>query len=138
MQTGLFKDNVFDAVRSVVAALGGAKIVGCQLRPEKAADEAARWLNKCLDDGAAEKLDLDQLLLILRMGREANCHIAMGYICEVAGYEAKPVEPEDTRAQLQREFTQGVKLMSQLAARMERAGMIDPHGATISKIGRAA
>lgn len=125
MQQQLFHDDVWEAVRAVVAALGGAKAVGSRMRPELPADDAGRWLSKCLDRDRAEKLDLDQLLLILKWGREADCHVAMHFIAEAAGYdEPKPANPEDEKARLQREFIAAQRQFQELAARMERIGLV--------------
>jgi hypothetical protein len=123
-QPKLFSDDVFDAVRTVVAALGGAKAVGSRLRPEKPADDAAKWLAKCLHQDYPEKLDLEQAMLILKWGREANCHVAMQFIAEQCGYECQPLNPEDERQRLQREFIEAQKQLTALAARMVRHGVL--------------
>ena len=92
---------------------------------EKSADDAGRQLRHCLDPDRPEKLSLEQLALVLRMGREKGAHGAMTFLCRDAGYQDPvAVEPEDERAQLQREFIQAQQAMLQMAKRMERAGLL--------------
>jgi len=47
------------------------------------------------------------------------------FLAREAGYaDPQPVEPEDERAKLQREYIEATKAMQRLAGRMERAGML--------------
>lgn len=102
-------------------ACGGFKTVGLALRPEKDADSDSRWLHACLDDARPERLTPDQVLFILREGRKAQAHAAINYLLRESGYaDAQPIEPEDERAKLQRDFLQGVQHLSQLAARLDK------------------
>ena len=125
MQPALYHDTLQDALSEVVTALGGAKKVGALLWPEKSADDAGRQLRHALDPDRAEKISLEQLSLVLRLGREKGAHGAMNFLCRDAGYQDPvAVEPEDERAQLQREFIQAQQAMLQMAKRMERAGLL--------------
>lgn len=110
-----------DSLKSVIRACGGAKAVGHKLRPDLDPDAAGRWLLSCLEPERAEKLSLGQLMLILRWGHDAGCHAAMDYIARDSGYaEPAPITPEDEQDELTREFNAGVKLLSDLATRIER------------------
>jgi len=121
MTPHLFHESFTDALTEVVKALGGHKTVGLALRPDKTADTAGRWLHDCLNLSRSEKLDPDQVLFILREGRKAQAHAAINYLLRESGYaDAQPIEPEDERAKLQRDFLQGVQHLSQLAARLDR------------------
>lgn len=121
----LFYETFPEALKAVVQALGGAKPVGSKLWPEKTPDAAARQLNDCLNEGRPEKLSPEQVLWLLAAGRQAGCHAAMHYLAHEAGYsDPQPVEPEDERAQLQRDYIEAAKLMQSIAGRMERAGML--------------
>lgn len=124
-QEALFYDSFSDALKDIVKAAGGAKSVGCKLWPEKTPESAHRILLDCLNDSRAEKFSPEQVLLLLKIGREVNCHAAMNYVARETGYsDPTPIEPEDERARLQREFVEAQKAMSKLAERMERVGLL--------------
>lgn len=117
----LFHETLLSALGEVIATLGGAKTVGSALRPELGADAAGKWLSNCLNAEHPQNLHPEQVLFILREGRKAQSHAAINYLLREAGYaDAQPIEPEDERAKLQRDFLQGVQHLSQLAARLDR------------------
>lgn len=121
----LFYESFADALKAVVQACGGAKSVGAKLWPEKTPDAAARQLNDCLNEARPEKLSPEQVLWLLAAGRQVNCHAAMTYLTREAGYsDPQPVEPEDEKARLQRDYIEAVKGMQALAGRMERIGLL--------------
>ena len=125
MQPALYHDPLQDALSEVVTALGGAKVVGALLWPEKSADDAGRQLRHALDPDRPEKASLEQLALLLRLGREKGAHAGMYFLARDAGYQDPvAVEPEDERAKLQREFIQAQQAMFAMAKRMERAGLL--------------
>lgn len=120
-QPALFHEDIWQALRDCVSALGGAKIVGDKLRPELGPEKAARWLLDCLNPDKADKLCVEQLLLILADARRVNCHLGAAFIARATGYaDPQPLEPEDERAALQREFIASQKHMAALVQRMER------------------
>ncbi|WP_103035286.1 hypothetical protein [Castellaniella caeni] len=124
-QDALFYESLADALRAVVQALGGTKAAGCRLWPEKTPESAHRTLLDCLNESRPEKLSPEQVLWLLAAGRQVGCHAAMNYLAREAGYsDPAPIEPEDERARLQRQFIEAQKAMQQLAGRMERAGML--------------
>lgn len=118
-QYELIHESINDALREVVQALGGTKKVGALLRPDRLVDEAGRWVSDCLNTERRERLDPDQVLWLLREGRKVGCHGAMNYIARVSGYSATPIEPEDERARLQRQFIEATQQLSRLASRIE-------------------
>lgn len=123
-QQSLFHEDIWQALRDCVSALGGSKEVGVKLRPELDAQTAGRWLLDCLNPERKEKLCIEQMLLILRESRKAHCHAGLTFINRDCGYgDPMPIEPEDERALLQREFVAMGKAMTGLFKRMERAGM---------------
>lgn len=86
-QPALFVESLADAVREVARAAGGMKALSSRVYPEKTdLAAAARLLNDCLNDGRAERLDPEKLLLIARIGRECGCHAVMHDIAADAGY----------------------------------------------------
>lgn len=120
MQDALFHETVADALRAIVERAGGAKAIGCRLRPSKAPDEAGRWVLDCLNANRAERFGPDDVVHLLRIGHEIGFHGAMAYIAQECGYRAEPVEPQDEQAKLQREFIESVKAQAKILARMER------------------
>lgn len=121
-QTRLFFDDVSDALRAAVQALGGYKTVGAMLWPEKAADAAGRLLADCLNTAKPEKLSPDQLILLLRVARGAGVHDAATFIATEAGYKVEPIEPENERAKLQREFIDSVTRLESIRESLSRIG----------------
>lgn len=123
-QQSLFHEDIWQALRDCVSALGGSKKVGVLLRPELDAQTAGRWLLDCLNPERKEKLGVEQMLLILREARQINCHAGMAFISRDTGYaDPQPIEPEDERAALQRQFLEMGKQMQGLFAKMQRAGL---------------
>lgn len=121
MTPSLFHESLGDALRDCVQACGGFKAVAALLWPEKAPDVASRLLNDCLNEAKREKLSPEQVMLLLRLARERGCHAGMQFIARDAGYsDPVPLEPEDERAKLQREFIEASKLFTRLAAQLER------------------
>ncbi|CAJ0698698.1 hypothetical protein [Ralstonia holmesii] len=124
-QDALFYESFNDALDAVVKSCGGAKVVASKLWPEKTPDAAHRLLLACLNEGRVEKLSPEQTLFLLKLGRDRGCHAAMNFLARDCGYaDPTPIEPEDERARLQREFIEAQKAMQVLAGRMEQFGLI--------------
>lgn len=120
-QPALFHESINDALRELVMSLGGTKAMGSRMRPELPADHAGRWLNDCLNDSRREHLTPEQLMWLLAEGRKAGIHGAMSYVNSGCGYSVPlPVDPEDERAKLQREYIEAARAMQHLAERIER------------------
>ncbi len=127
-QQSLIIDTPAEALREVIRALGGTKSVAPTLWPELSVECAHRRLLDCLNDDRRDKLSFEQVLLLLRLARQHNCHAAMTYICRECGYsDPLPIEPADERAQLERDFIAAVGAQKAILARMERiAGATQP------------
>jgi hypothetical protein len=120
-QGSLFHEDIHAAIAGLVAALGGAKTVGSRLFPDLGPEAAARRLLDAINPDRAQNLSPTQLLALLRWGREAGQHGAMYYLADEAGYSRPtPIEPEDAKAALQRQFIEAVNLASQFMKRLER------------------
>jgi hypothetical protein len=121
IQSQLFHEDIYEALRTCVGALGGPKKVGAILRPEMAVDKAGNWLNDCLNTSKRDKLDIEQVLLILKESRKAGCHAAMYFISDDCNYQRPdPVEPRDEMAELQKAFIQSVSDQRRMLDRMEK------------------
>jgi hypothetical protein len=120
MTAALFHDSLADALRECVAACGGNKVVGAKLWPEMDPVAAGRHLADCLNEAKREKLSPEQVLLVLRLARDRGCHAGLVYIARELGYsDPLPIEPEDERAKLQREFIESTRHLARMAQRIE-------------------
>lgn len=120
-QPALFHESINDCLRELVASLGGTKTVGARMRPEMSPDHAGRWLSDCLNGDRREHLSPERVLWLLGEGRKAGVHGAMAWIAGECGYSVPlPVDPEDERAKLQREYIEAARAMQHLAERIER------------------
>lgn len=120
-QTLLWHDSLAAALEAAVYAIGGPKVVASELWPSKSPQDAARQLHHCLNQDRAEKLSLDEIEWILQRARAAGCHVAMAYLAQRCGYaDPQPVEPEDERALLQRQFIEAKDELARLVARMDQ------------------
>jgi len=119
----LFYEDVNEALREVVNHLGGAKKVGVMLWPDKSVEQAHPLLLACFNTERRERLTPEQVVLLLKWGREQGCHAALHFICDTTGYHRPdPINSEDEKARLQREFVEGVKHLNELEQRMEAMG----------------
>lgn len=120
-QQELWHDTLEDALRSCVEALGGSKKVGSELWPSKPVADAGRLVNHCLDPDRPEKMALAEIVMLLKMARTADCHVGMAFLAGECGYqEPVPVEPDDEKARLQREYVKAVKALDQISKRMKK------------------
>lgn len=123
-QPQLFHETFSEALEDCVRALGGNKAVGSTLWPEKSIDDARRSLLDALNPERAQKLSPEQTLLIVSEAAKRGCLAGVAYVtraCRCA--DPQPIEPENERAALQRQFVEQSKAMQQLFARMDRAGL---------------
>jgi len=113
-------EDIYDALRACVSALGGAKKVGDRLWPEMGPQKAANRLNDCLNPSKRDVLNPEQLILILRRARAINCHAGIEYIAADCQYETpKPIEPEDEMMRLKRQFVQAVEELKVMQDRFD-------------------
>lgn len=120
-QQSLWHETPEDALRALVDALGGPKVVGGAMFPEKSLEDARRLVLKWCDPDRIEKPGLDHLLLLMRKGRDSGCHVFASYLLTNAGYdEPRAVEPQDEAAELQRAFIKSVEQQKTLLERLQR------------------
>lgn len=110
-----------DALREAVRQMGGHKRMGPLLRPELPRKQAANWLRGCLNADRREKLSPDQVLLVVRLAREAGYHGLMNYMAFSAGYEnPRTIDPDDQEAALQHAFVDAVAKLEGIEKRLQR------------------
>ena len=113
-------DDVYDALRAAIQALGGTKAVAVKLWSSKAPTAAQTELLDALNRERPRKLTPEEFMQILAWAREAGFHSLMSYMSDQVGYEAKPIEPQDELAKLQRAFVDSVQAQRGIADRIER------------------
>lgn len=117
-QQPLWVDSFEDAVGALARVVGGKKKLAAMLRPNKDPDDAATWLSDCLNPDRPHKFERDDYRNLFKIGREFSCHVVLYYFTDDAGYSrANPIEPEDERAALDREFIGAVDRLERLVAR---------------------
>lgn len=122
-QDRLFYEDVNEALRELVNHLGGAKKVGRVLWPEKTIEQSQTLLLACLNTERKERLTPEQVMLLLRMGRDAGQHSAMQYICAEVGYSRpEPVNEQERIAALIERYTRTGDLLLELARQIQQAG----------------
>ena len=100
-------ESINEALIACVKECGGSKQVGSKLWPEKALDAAQRHLLACLNEDKPERLSPEQLVLLMRMGRERGCHSIINYMAETLGYaQPVPIDPKDELTELMRQYLQ--------------------------------
>lgn len=120
-QPQLFHEDVFDALRADVQALGGYKKVGASMRPELAAAKAGEWLADCLNRTRTHKLDVEQVQWIAREARKVGSYCYVTWSMRDAGFaDPQPLEPEDERAALMRQFNATAGELKGLLQRIEQ------------------
>jgi len=120
-QEQLFYEDIYEALRAAVQAAGGAKVVGPKLWPAKPVPEAQRALLDALNRDRERKLDPEEQLQVLRLGRDAGFHGGVRFICEYLGYTMpQPVDPKDELSELQRRFIEAAGDVRAIGDRIER------------------
>lgn len=118
-------ESMNEALIECVKALGGSKAVGPDLFPDLSPDAAQRKLLDCLNEDRPQQLNPAQAVLILRKAREIGCHIGMEFLAGHLSYSRPvPIEPEDERAKLQREYIEAARAMAKLAERIEKSAPV--------------
>jgi hypothetical protein len=115
-----FYDCAEDATNSAILNSGKSyKEVAHYIRPEISMDSAYAWLKNALKDDARETLSADRHIMI------ANYCQRFDFLYYVAGKchhsRPLPVEPEDEKAELQRQFIKAVTELRQLSSRINGA-----------------
>lgn len=119
-QTELFHEDIYSALRSVVQGLGGATAVGKALWPTRGLKDAEQRLIDCMNPRRAEKLSMDELMLIWRMSREAGIHILAGFIGQEFDYTVTPITKETKKAEIVEQFNRVKGELAEIMRAMER------------------
>lgn len=112
-----------DALDAVVHTLGGYKKVGVLLRPELASkpQAASQWLRDCLNHDKPERMNPDQVFMLLRAARVADYHAAKHWMDVELGYEqGRPLSPQDEAVSLTQRSQELVRELRTITERLER------------------
>lgn len=128
-QQELFAEDIWEAQRVACRAIAAregkakswAKHIASLLFPAKNPEDAARYLQNCLDKDRQEKLDAEQFLWILKEAKRAGCHVLMAHLCDESEYQrTNPICPKDRQANLMREFIQKVEQLDAIKRDLEK------------------
>jgi len=119
-QIPLFFDRVEGALEHLINVCGGRKKFAAEMWANMPARDAHNRLDACLNSERREKFSLHELILMLKRGRQVDCHIVMQFLAAECGYRAEPIEPENERARLQREFVESVKRLDAIRESLAR------------------
>jgi hypothetical protein len=112
MQHQLWHDTIFDALGSAVQVSGGVKKVSAKLWPALTTDAATIRLRSCLNPDHPQKLCPEELLLVLRLAKEAGDNSVMTFLARSLGYEIIPLTPVETEKRAKR--AKKLELLEQL------------------------
>lgn len=105
-QEVLFYESPLDAIGADVAELGGFKKAGPMLWPSKT--DAAGRLRSSLSEDHAQKLDIEELIEIMRLARDVKSNATLNYLAQTLGFKFEWIKPDDAHAELQRQFIDAV------------------------------
>lgn len=84
-------EDIYDALRDAIKALGGASAVGLRLHPEKALKTAEQAILDCCNRNRKQEFKPLELLALQRWARVAGCHSLNNLFNDDGGYErSKP------------------------------------------------
>lgn len=117
----LFCESVEEAIDEVCKANGGRKKTAVELWPSSGVREAHNRMDACLNPERREKFDPQEIVWFITLGRRISCHSLMRYLSQQGSYvEPQPIEPEDEKARLQREYIDAVNRLAKLQTDINR------------------
>ena len=119
-QPELFHEDIYEALRTDIMALGGYKAVGLVLFPDKE-HKAGDYLSTCLNTARPEKLDPAQVHLIKKMAAKMGSYATHYFDCDNCNLSrSDPIRPEDARAKLQHDFIAAVQRLDSIKTQLGR------------------
>lgn len=115
-----FYESAEQALTAAVQHLGGAKVVGGALWPDKSPDSARTRLLDCLNPARAERLDLSESMFILRRARDQGYHAPFLWVAGEVGYDARPTQRGEEVDRLASVVEQSSKTLAAALGALER------------------
>jgi len=115
-----FYESPEQALEACVQFLGGAKVVGSLLWPDKTVDNARTYMLACLNHDRPEKLSPSQMILVFRLAKQAGFHAGFEYFSRECEYDARPITPAEEVDRLTSVVEQSSKTLSAALAALER------------------
>ena len=96
-QSTLWFDHIFDAIGASIQAAGGMKRVAAKLWPTLDSTSATARLRSSINPEHAQKLDPEELSMIIGLAKDAGDHSIMEYLGRERGFDVKALAPEDAK-----------------------------------------
>lgn len=98
-QSPLWTEDFLKALDDVIRARGTYQQVAAELWPNT--KTAYNKLKNKLNPDHHERFNEEEVLALLRIGREIECHTAIKHLCDEVGYETpKPAAPKSPKTAL--------------------------------------
>ncbi len=97
MQQELWHETIFDALAGTVQAAGGTSKVARKLWPTLDSVSGPARLRACLNVDHAQKLCIEEMLLIAKIGKDAGDNSLMGFLARELGYDVKPISAVEAK-----------------------------------------
>lgn len=123
-----FYEEAKDALKAAIQALGGTKVVGPMMWPDKDPMKAAALLSDCINPNRSEKLEITQIMLIFSMAKEAGVHGPFLWFSNEIGYEARPITKAEEIDHLTQVVEQSSKTLAAAVAALERIQKTSANG----------
>lgn len=108
------------AITAAVQYLGGAKVVGVALWPDKTPDSARTRLLDCLNPNRSERLDLSESMFILKRAKDKGFHAPFQWLAGEIGYEARPITSAEEEDRLTTVIDNATRALSMALPALER------------------
>lgn len=114
-----FFEDIQDALKDAVKALGGVKKVAGVLWPDKSDRDGSNLLNNCLNTGRPEKLEISQLMWIFSQAKDIGCNAPFIWFANEIGYDAKPINKAETVDRITSTIEKTAKILADSLAQLE-------------------
>lgn len=115
-----FFESPENALKGCIEALGGAKVVGQQLFPDKTIENARDYLLACVNSDRQEKLSASQIIFIFRQAKAIGYHAGFDYWAREAEYEIRPITKAEEVDRLTNVIAEASKNLAGALATLER------------------